>query len=71
MHTGFWLGNLREKGHFGDIGIGGRLVGKMDFKEKRLRGRGLLSSGSGQGQLVGCCVHGAEPAGSAKRGCHN
>ena len=35
MYTGFWWGNLRERGHLGDPGVDGRLEGnvKMDLQE--------------------------------------
>jgi len=32
-HTGFWLGNLRERDHLGEPGIDGRLILRMDLEE--------------------------------------
>ena len=32
MHTGFWWGNLRERDHLEDPGIGGRVL-KWIFKK--------------------------------------
>ena len=33
MHTGFWWGNLRERDHLEDLGIGGRIIIKRIFKK--------------------------------------
>ena len=33
MHTGFWWGDLREKNHLEDLGIGGRVILKCIFKK--------------------------------------
>jgi hypothetical protein len=40
---------------------------KMDLREVGW-GHGLDQSGSGQGQMAGCCVYGDEPSGSIKCG---
>jgi hypothetical protein len=32
-HTGFWLGNLRERDHFEDPGVDGRIISKWIFKK--------------------------------------
>jgi hypothetical protein len=32
VHTGFWWGNLREMGHFEDIGVDRRVILKWIFK---------------------------------------
>ena len=34
MHAGFWLGNLRERGYFEDLGINGKVTLKWIFKRK-------------------------------------
>jgi len=31
VHTGFWWGNLREKDHFEDLGVDGRIILKRAF----------------------------------------
>jgi hypothetical protein len=33
VHTGFWLGDLREGGHLGDSGVDGRIILKLIFKK--------------------------------------
>jgi len=33
VHTGFWWGDLREKDHLEDLGIGGRVILKWIFKK--------------------------------------
>ena len=30
-YTGFWWGNLRERGHLGDPGVGGKINIKTDL----------------------------------------
>jgi hypothetical protein len=32
MHTGFWWGDLRERGHLKDLDVNGRIVLKWDIK---------------------------------------
>ena len=32
MHTGFWLGNLRERDHLEDPGIDGRIILRWTFE---------------------------------------
>ena len=41
---------------------------KMDFSRNRMGRHGLDRSGSGQGQVVGCCEGGDEPSGFIKCG---
>ena len=67
VHTGFWLGNLREREHFEDLGVDGRIKLKCIFRKWDGR-HGLDLSGSGLGQVVGSCECGNEPSGSIKCG---
>jgi hypothetical protein len=32
-YTGFWWGNLRERGHFGDPDVDGRILLRRIFRE--------------------------------------
>jgi hypothetical protein len=34
VHTGFWLGDLKERHHLEDLGIDGRIVLKWIFKKR-------------------------------------
>ena len=45
MHTVFWWGEQRERDHFEDLGLDGRITRKLIFK-KRDRFHGLDRSGS-------------------------
>ena len=33
LYTGFWLGNLRERDHWEDLGVDGRIILKFIFKK--------------------------------------
>ena len=33
MCTGFWWGNLRERGNWGDTGVDGRIILRLDVPE--------------------------------------
>jgi hypothetical protein len=44
--------HLEERGFVGRLGVGARII--LEWVVKRTSGRGLESSGSRQGQLVGC-----------------
>jgi hypothetical protein len=43
MHTGFWLGTLKERDHFVDIGVGGGIIFK-NGSERYSIGRNWLDS---------------------------
>jgi hypothetical protein len=60
VHTGFWWGNLREGDHLKDPGVDGRIILNW-VSEKWDGGHGLDRSGSGQGQVAGCCRCDNEP----------
>jgi hypothetical protein len=53
MHTGFWLGDLREGDHLGDPGVDGRIILKWIFKKWAGGWTGLswLRIGAGGGIL--------------------
>jgi hypothetical protein len=67
VYTGFWWGNLRKRDHLGDPGVDGRIILKYIFRKWERR-HGLDLSGSGQGQVAGCCECGNEPLGSIQYG---
>ena len=67
MHTGYWWGVLREGDRLEDPGIGRRIILKWIF-EKWDEWHGLVRSGSGYGQVAGCCECGNELSGSINCG---
>jgi hypothetical protein len=64
MHTVFWSGDLREGGHLKNPDVNGRIILKWIFE--KLGEHGLDRSGSGYGQVAGCCECGNEPSVSIK-----
>ena len=56
MRTGFWWGNLRERVHLEDLGIGGRVILKWILNKYDWR---VWTAWN----LAGCCEHGNEPSG--------
>ena len=64
VDTGFWWGNLRVGDHSEHPDVDGKIILKWIF-EKWI-GHGLDRSGSGQGQMAGCCECGNEPSCSTK-----
>jgi hypothetical protein len=63
--TGFWWGNLRERDHWGDPDVGGRIILRWIFKKCEWLW-GLDGVGSGQGDVEGTCECGIELSGSIK-----
>ena len=54
VHTGFWWGDLRERNHLEDLGVGRRVILKWIFKRQDWEAwTGMISfrRGSGGGRL--------------------
>ena len=66
MCTGFYWGNLRERDHWGDLDVDGRIVLRWIFG--KWEGWRLDGVGSGWGQMAGTCEYGNELSGSIKCG---
>jgi len=58
IDTGFWFGNLKDRGYLEDNGRAGNSMG----------GRRMDWSGSEYGEVEGFCEHGNEPLYSTKCG---
>ena len=67
MGKGFGWGNLRETDHLEDTSVDGRIIWRWIFREWD-GGQWLDLSGSGYGQVAGCCKCGNEPSGPVKCG---
>jgi hypothetical protein len=63
--TGIWWGNLKERGHWGDSSLDGRIILRWIFRKWDV-GYGMEWVGSGWRQMAGTCVCGNEPSGSIK-----
>jgi hypothetical protein len=65
--TGFWWGSLRERDHWGDPDVDGRIILRGMFR--KWEGLwGLDGAGSGYGQVAGTCEYGNELSGSINAG---
>jgi hypothetical protein len=61
--TGFWLESQKERQHFEDQGVDGRM-GSEWILGRLAWGCRVDLVGSGQGPVAGCCEYDDEPAGS-------
>jgi hypothetical protein len=57
-YTGYWLGNLKERGYLGDPGVDGRII--LRILRIGIWGDGLDRAGSGQGRVAEICDSGYE-----------
>ena len=65
--TGFWWRNMRERDHWGDPDVDGRII--LRWTCRKWEGVvGLDGVGSGQGQVAGTCEYGNGLSGSIKCG---
>jgi hypothetical protein len=65
MCAGFWRENLRERDHWRDPGVDGRIILRRFFRTWVVGVR-LDFAGSGYRQVAGTCECGNEPSGSIK-----
>ena len=61
IHTGFWLGNLREETTLEDSSLDEKTKLKWTFQETGQKGHGLASSDSEQVQEAVSCEQGNDP----------
>jgi hypothetical protein len=65
--TDFWWENLRERAHWGDPDVDGRIILRWIFR--KWEGLwGLDGVSSGYRQVAGICEYGDEPSGSKNAG---
>jgi len=65
--TGFWLGNLRERDHWRDPDVDGRIILRWIFR----KWEGVVGTGWSWlriGEVAGTCEYGNELSGSIKCG---
>ena len=68
MHTGFQLGDLREREHLEDLGIDGRIILKWILKWMWWGGGVYWIDLAQDWNVAGACECGNEPSGSIKCG---
>ena len=67
VHIGFCWGNLRERDHLGNPGVGGRIILRWILRKWDV-GVGLDQAGSGKGQVADASGCSNEPSSSIKCG---
>jgi hypothetical protein len=65
--TGFWWGNLKERDHWGDPGIDGRIILRWIFRKVGCGGMDWIRLAQDR-EAAGTCECGNEPLGSIKCG---
>jgi hypothetical protein len=65
VHTGFWWENLRERDHWGDRGIDGRIILRQIFRKWDVGGMDWIELARDR-QVAGTRECSNEPSGSIK-----